>query len=73
MNLNRSTALQRFKSGNVVEIGNGIMFDFYPGLPHMHACIHTYIHTYQQTPLVFNTLMWGLLRFVPLLYRASKL
>ena len=33
--LNGSTALQRFKCGNVVKIGNGIMFDFYPGLPYM--------------------------------------
>ena len=36
--LNRSTALQRFKRGNTVEIRNGIIFDFYPGLPHM--CSH---------------------------------
>ena len=33
--LNGSAALQRFKCGNAVEIHNGIMFDFYPGLPHM--------------------------------------
>ena len=30
-----STVLQRFKCGNTVEIRNGIMFDFYPWLPHM--------------------------------------
>ena len=36
--LNGSTALQRFKHGNMVEIHNGIIFDFYPGLPHM--CSH---------------------------------
>ena len=34
--LNGSTAIQHFERGNVVEIRNGIMFDFYPGLPHMH-------------------------------------
>ena len=28
----------------------------------MYAYISTYIHTYIQTPLAFNTLMWGLLR-----------
>ena len=33
---NGSTALQRFERGNALEIRNGIMFDFYPGLPHMH-------------------------------------
>ena len=33
--LNRSTALQRFKRGNVVKIHNGLMFDLYPGLPHI--------------------------------------
>ena len=33
--LNGSTALQCFERGNAVEIRNGIMFDFYPGLPHM--------------------------------------
>ena len=32
--LNGSFALQRFECGNTVELRNGIMFDFYPGLPH---------------------------------------
>ena len=32
--LNESTALQLFECGNAVEIRDGIMFDFYPGLPH---------------------------------------
>ena len=32
--LNESTALQRFDRNNTVEIRNGIMFDFYLGLPH---------------------------------------
>ena len=27
---------------------------------------HTYIHIYIQTPLAFNTLMWGSLRFAPI-------
>ena len=34
--LNGSSALQRFERNNAIEIRNGIMFDFYPGLPHMH-------------------------------------
>ena len=35
--LNGSTALQRFERGNTVKICNGIMFDFYPGRPHLHS------------------------------------
>ena len=30
-----STALQHFECGNVTAIRNGIMFNFYPGLPHI--------------------------------------
>ena len=33
--LNGSSALQHFKCSNVSEIRNGIMFDFYPGWPHL--------------------------------------
>ena len=33
--LNGSTALQRFKYSNAVEICNGITFNFYLGLPHL--------------------------------------
>ena len=32
---NGSSALQRFEHGNAFEIRNRIMFDFYPGLPHI--------------------------------------
>ena len=35
--LNESSVLQHFKHGNVAEIHNGIMFNFYPGLPHIAA------------------------------------
>ena len=41
---NGSSALQRFKSGNVIEIRNGAMFDFYPGVPHMCCVITLYLH-----------------------------
>ena len=34
---NGSSVLQRFECGNALEIRNGIMFDFYPGLPHMFS------------------------------------
>ena len=33
--LNRSSALQRVKLSDALEIRNGIIFDFYSGLPHM--------------------------------------
>ena len=33
--LNGSYALQRFECSNAIEIRNEIMFDFYPGLPHI--------------------------------------
>ena len=33
--LNGSSALQRFERGTTVEICNGIMFNFYLGLPHV--------------------------------------
>ena len=32
--LNESSTLERFERSNASEIRNGIMFDFYPGLPH---------------------------------------
>ena len=33
--------LQCFECSNVIEIHNGIMFDFYPGLPHIIFMIGT--------------------------------
>jgi len=33
--LNGSSMLEHFERSNASEIRNGIMFDFYPGLPHM--------------------------------------
>ena len=38
--LNRRSALEWFECGNAIEIRNGIMFDFYPGLPHMYSWFH---------------------------------
>ena len=56
--LNGSFALQCFKHGNAVELHNGIMFNFYPGLLHTHyvVCLHivfnpdskVYIHIPQE-------------------------
>ena len=34
--LNTSSAIQRFKHSNAIEICDGITFDFYTGLPHMY-------------------------------------
>ena len=34
---NGSSALEHFERSNEIEIHNGIMFDFYPGLPHVCA------------------------------------
>ena len=33
--LNGSSALEQFELVNVIKMCNGIMFHFYPGLPHM--------------------------------------
>ena len=32
---NGSSALERLECSNAIKIRNGIMFDFYPGLPHI--------------------------------------
>ena len=32
---NESTVLQRFECSSVIEMRNEIMFNFYPGLPHL--------------------------------------
>ena len=43
---NGSTALLRFERGNALEIRNRIMFDFYPGLPHISLVLGGDIVTY---------------------------
>ena len=35
--LNGSSVIRRFKCSNVIEIYNGITFDFYTGLPHINT------------------------------------
>ena len=39
--LNESSMLEHFERSNASEMHNGIMFDFYPGLPHMYIQVHT--------------------------------
>ena len=57
--LNGSSALERFKRGNAIDVRNGIMFDFYPGLPYTYrlherlsrgSCISP--HTRCQAPML---------------------
>ena len=47
--LNASFALQCFKCSNAIELHNGIMFDFYPGLPHVEienvACFGFFVQS----------------------------
>ena len=46
--LNGNSALLRFERSNTVEIRNGIMFDFYPGLPHIPNSIDLmHLFTYE--------------------------
>ena len=54
--LNGRSALQHFERSNAIEIYNGIMFDFYPGLPHMcmgsknnHKATHTCVNVVEVT------------------------
>ena len=37
--LSGSSALQRIKLGDALEIRNGMIFDFYSRLPHIHICV----------------------------------
>ena len=39
---NRTTALQRFERSTMIEMRNGVMFDFYLGLPHVYMYLYTY-------------------------------
>ena len=57
--LNRSFALQCFKRSNTVQICNGVMLDFYPGLPHMFTYVFEYTYSLlhmqaQRTPVLFS-------------------
>ena len=42
--LKGSSAIRRFECGDAIKIRNGIAFDFYTGLAHIHT--YMYIHTY---------------------------
>ena len=61
--LNGSSALERFKCGNAIEICNRIMFNFYLGLPHV------------QLPYLLDQTLWLLFisarNFVRLLFKSG--
>lgn len=72
--------LQRFRLGDMLEIGNWVTFCSYPGLPHMcwhlsmflpaHAHTHTHSHTPQRTLLLMQNLnmtLWMTQRSVQLI------
>ena len=42
--LSGSSALERFKRSSAIEIRNGIMFDFYPGL--LHVYLYSNLHSF---------------------------
>ena len=44
--LNGSSSLERFERSNAIEIRNGIVFDFYPGLPHIYVCMYVCMYVY---------------------------
>ena len=46
-----SSALQHFERGNAIEICNGIMFDFYPGLPHITVNREIFVTCYMKFSL----------------------
>ena len=39
--LNGNSAIRRFEGSNVIEIRDGISFDFYRGLPHMYLLLQS--------------------------------
>ena len=42
--LNRSSEIQRLERSEVIEIRNGIIFDFYTGLPRMFNLSYLFFH-----------------------------
>ena len=41
--LNGNTVIRHFKHSNVIEIRNGITFNFYTGLPHIATQLNTHL------------------------------
>ena len=41
--LNGSSAIRRFEHSDAIEIRDGIIFDFYPGLPHSEVLTQVHV------------------------------
>ena len=52
--LNRSSVLGCFEHGNAIKIRNRIMFDFYPGLPHLFLTLSAKTSLFMMTILLFT-------------------
>ena len=76
--LNGSSEIRRI---DTIEICNGIIFDFYTGLPHMitgsktmkgDLVRHTYMQHRHKAAFVFVSLVWGSLRLAPAVLAQNK-
>ena len=52
---NRNSVLQHFESGNAIEIRNGIMFDFYSGLPHIQNKVNIWLTFNKHASVIIDT------------------
>ena len=64
--LNGSSTLERFERSNASEIRNGIMFDFYQGLPHTLYLVATGWYMHQITYLLISQYKRPALPIAPL-------
>ena len=53
---NRSSVVQHFESGNAIEIRNGIMFDFYSGLPHIQNKVNIWLTFNKRESVILDTM-----------------
>ena len=52
--LNGSAVLERYEYGNAIKIQNEIMFNFYPGLPHIcNHCVTFHITTQEDSHYIY--------------------
>ena len=55
--LNGSSVLERYECGNAIKIQNEIMFNFYPGLPHIcNHCVTFHITTQEDSH--YTCILW---------------
>ena len=65
--LNGSSALERFECSNAIEICNGIMFGFHPGLPHITANKYLFDRVIHLVTLVTRDTIQGLFWYLRLI------